>query len=522
MELKLEQLSVEQKIGQLICVRGYVDEDDKKFILDMIKKKSVGAIQMTFREERRAFIKEALAAADYPLLVCADMENGYPGGQIRYPYPLGIASSGDMEFAYNLGRVTAIEAKRDGVNVAWGPVVDVALKDSVCRVGRCFGDDPEYISEFAISMIKGFSDEGMLVTMKHFPDGSDVKIDTHMQVGISHLTKEELLKKDIIPYLRAMEKVQLPGIMTVHKIFEKIDPEFPATMSPEVISIIREAGFDGIIMTDSLAMMAIVQNYGESECCGLSIKAGCDMVLPNYRLSFKESYEYLMDSYKRGVFDEERLNDAVRHVLEAQKKASKPATTSEVPEELKNIVEEAKKKSICFLSSDNKYTPKLDDNTKKLFVMFHENLYDVDGISRELEASYLYSKDSVLEKKEKFIKEFKGSDAVLINEFPNQLEIERVCDEISKYDEVIFYIFCKTSSYLGSDNITKRAESLIKANLDKCAAVIHIGNPYEIEKYKGAKRVINHVYGTDCDDYIIDVLKGNFKPTGKITVDIDF
>jgi beta-glucosidase-like glycosyl hydrolase len=109
-------------------------------------------------------------------------------------------------------------------------------------------------------------------------------------------------------------------------------------LSPEVIGIIREQGFDGIIMTDSLAMMAIVQNYGEKECLGLAIKAGCDMVLPNYRLSYKDSFDYLMKAYNEGVITEERLNDAVRHVLEAQKKASKPATVSEVPDELKDTV----------------------------------------------------------------------------------------------------------------------------------------------------------------------------------------
>ena len=145
----------------------------------------------------------------------------------------------------------------------------------------------------------------------------------------------------------------ISGVMTVHKIFEKIDPDFPATLSQKVIGIIRKLGFDGIIMTDSLAMMAIVNNFGEKECLGLSINAGCDMVLPNYRLSYKESYEYMMDAYKQGVFTEERLNEAVRHVIEAQKKTMKTATVNEVPDELKNIVEEAIKKSICVIKEDD-------------------------------------------------------------------------------------------------------------------------------------------------------------------------
>ena len=113
-ELKLEELSLEQKIGQLICARGFIDDEDKKFVLDMVKKKCIGGIQRCFRDKYEGFIDEVRELADYPILICADMENGYPGGEYRFPYPMGIAASNDLEFAYNLGRVTAIEAKKDG------------------------------------------------------------------------------------------------------------------------------------------------------------------------------------------------------------------------------------------------------------------------------------------------------------------------------------------------------------------------------------------------------------------------
>ena len=60
MELKLSGLTVEQKIGQLICARGYINEDDKKFILEMVKKKCVGGIQMGFRDGCKEFIDEVI------------------------------------------------------------------------------------------------------------------------------------------------------------------------------------------------------------------------------------------------------------------------------------------------------------------------------------------------------------------------------------------------------------------------------------------------------------------------------
>lgn len=518
-ELKLENMTLEQKIGHLICARGYINDEDKTYILEMIKKRAVGGIQMCFRNGYKEFTDEVRNNADYPILICADMENGYPGGNLRFPVPMGIASSGEMDFAYNLGRVTAIEAKKDGVNVAWGPVVDIATKDSVCKICRCFGDDVSYISDFSAEMIRGFQDEGMVVTAKHFPGGSDVKCDMHMQIGVSKLTKEELLKKDIKPYINAMKKVDLSGIMTGHCLFENVDNEYVASLSKKVIDLIRDEGFDGIIMTDSLAMMAIVQNYGEKECLGLAINAGNDMVLPNYRLTFKESFEYLLEAYEKGIITDERLDDAVRHVLNAQRRTLKCATTNSVPSELKEIVEDAKKKSISIKMEDKVSLP-LSDKTKKLFVMFCENDYISGEESKELRDDNIFARAKVEKNKKKYLSEFENSEVILINEFPNQAEIENVCNKISKVDEVIFYTFCKTSSYLGSDNITKRAESLITANLNKTSAIIHIGNPYELIKFKGTKRIITAPYGADCDDYIIDALKGKFTPCGKITVDI--
>ena len=65
-----------------------------------------------------------------------------------------------------------------------------------------------------------------------------------------------------------------------------------------------------------------------------------DMVLPNYRLTFKQSFDYLMKAYKEGVFSEERLNDAVRHVLAAQEKTLKKPSMTRIDDKLKNIIEE--------------------------------------------------------------------------------------------------------------------------------------------------------------------------------------
>lgn len=509
-----EELSVEQKIGQLLVARCYVDQDDRKFIIDMVKKKCVGGVQMCFGEEQKSLVSEILEIADYPILVCADMENGYPGGLVKYPTGMGISSCGDPGLAYVLGRITAIEAKKEGVNVAWGPVVDLSKAGSVNKNSRCFGDEAGFVSLYANEMIRGFHDEGMIVTAKHFPGGQDVLIDTHMEKGISNLTEEELLENDIIPYLNAMEEVNLSGIMTGHVLFKNIDGEYIASLSKKVIDIIRNQGFDGLIVTDSLAMMAVVQNYGDEKSIGLSVAAGNDMVLPNYRLSFKESYDYLMKAYKEGVFSEERLNDAVRHVLKAQEFTMKPASASELTEDMIKTANEITGRCISANTEDTA----LSENTKKHFVLLCENEYPSEEgkKNKEIELGISHSRETAEIKKEKLLRAFPGSSVSIISEFPCHHEIENTCNEISKADETIFFTFCKTGCYLGTDGITERMAAVIKANEEKISTVVHIGNPYEVKKFSNIKRVITSV--CQNDDYIIKILKGEAKAEGILPV----
>lgn len=519
-ELDIAKMSLEQKIGQLIVVRSFKDEEDKNYILDMVKKGCVGGVQMWNTDEYQEFIAEVKTNASYPILICADMEWGYIGGKLKYPYAIGISSLNDPEVAYNLGRATAVEAKKDGVNVCWGPVLDIANEGALCKISRCFADNVETVSEFAVSMIKGFQDEGMIVTAKHFPGGSDITSDCHINTEASKMTEEELLNKDLIPYLNAMKEADLTGIMTGHVLFENIDNKYIASLSKKVIDIIRKQGFDGIIMTDSLAMMAIVQNYGEKECLGLAINAGNDMVLPNYRLTFKESFEYLLEAYNNKVFSEERLNDAVRHVLNAQHKTLKNASLKQVSLELEKSVDDANKKCITAIVKDG-YDIKLSDNSKKLFVLLSENKYEgITGSSRELVDRNLFSYEKVLEKKKEILKEFPNSEVIILNEFPHYLETEAVCKKIAEYDETVFFTFCLGSCYVASDGITERVENIINLNKEKISAVIHIGNPYEVKKFKDIKRVINVPYGAKCDKYIYETLKGNFVPCGKFPVDL--
>lgn len=517
-KLTIDNMTLEQKIGHLIISRGFVNEEDKEFFLEMVDKRAVGGLQVRYYEGCEKLISEIKKRAGYPLLICADMEHGFPGSKLKIPSQMAISSTGDPKFAYEVAKVTAIEAKKSGYNVVWGPVVDLADEGMLCKISRCFGDDVDVVSEYAGEMVRAYQEEGMVCTAKHFPGGSDTFVDQHMEPGISNFSKEDLLNKDIRPYIDIANKIGLSGIMTCHTYFDKIDPVNMASMSKTVIDIIREQGFTGVIMTDSLAMMAIIQKYGEKECLIQAIAAGNDMVLPNYRLSFKESFDSLLEGYNKGIITEERLNEAVKRVLKAQELTLKEPSQTELNDYQKNIVEELNKKSLCSIVKDG-VNLKLSSDTKKLIVLLCENEYpDVVDESHELERVNWYFKENVEIQKEEFKKIFPDAEFFILKEFPNQIEIENLCVAISKADEVIFRTFCRATSYISSDCLTERVKYIIKANKDKVSAVIHLGNPYELKNFKYIPRLFLGQTGGNNDFYALKALKGEFVPTGKIPV----
>ena len=67
--------------------------------------------------------------------------------------------------------------------------------------------------------------------------------------------------------------------MTAHILYAALDPDRPATLSPRIIEglIRREIGFDGVLVSDDLAMKAL--SGASNDLAAASLAAGCDVVL---------------------------------------------------------------------------------------------------------------------------------------------------------------------------------------------------------------------------------------------------
>ena len=520
--LRIEDMTVEQKLGMVFCARkfGTAYDEDIEFTIELIKNHSLGCVQLP--AHKKDVVKRVLEAADYPILVFNDVEQGFPTSALP-PIPLmSLAACGKDEYYRAFARAVANDAREAGFNGTWGPVLDILKGDGPFRVYRHFSDDPEAVTRGAEIIASVYRSNRYLSTGKHYPGSDDTPYDSHMTENVADLSEEELIGFDLVPYLRLMDKGLLPCIMTRHATYGKIDPDYPASLSKKVIDIIRKKGFDGVCFTDSLAMMGILQRFGEENVYGMAVEAGNDIILPNYRTPTREAFEMLLKNYRDGMISDDRLDEAVRRVLAAMDFVDGELDGNELfTDHDKELVYDIAKDCITAVTDDGFDAVLKDKNEEVMFVVVTENGYKINEDDAETVTEKWYYPQRIVNR----IKDnFPGSAIELLPEFPNAGENERVLFNARNYKKVVFVTFCNTGAYLGTDGLTRRVESVINAlaHSGKLETVVHFGNPYALKTVEHIPRKIFGYMIPESQEYALDVLAGKLEARGKLPFRVEF
>lgn len=513
--LKLEQMTPEQKIGRILCFRRFDTEDDIQFTLEMIKKQACGALQILFNDKTAERIKMFREAADYPLLVIADMERGVPLSDIPSTPLLNMSAADNLEYARAFAAHTASEAKKLGYSGCWGPVLDILRVSAPGYVSRVAADNPEQAYKITREIFKVFASYNFQGTGKHYPGGMDCEMDTHMVGAYSDVTEEELLNFDLVPYLKLMEEGIIPAIMTDHSIFKNIDPDRPASLSKKVIDIIRSRGFDGVLYTDSLAMMAILQTFGEKRAHSMALMAGNDIVLPNYRTPTRKIYEMMLEEYRDGFITDERLDEAVRRVMKLEEYCARvPENPVAPPADIVEVMKNCARDSVT-AECDEGVSEAIENPEKsRLFVAVIPQNESTDTIGAEVEVDVKYSPSAIVNA----VKEnFPSSEVVFLHEYPTPMENERVLVAASKFDEVVFVTSCQSGAYAGTDCLTRRVESVINSLVmsGKVKALLHYGNPLALGNIFPVPRKLLMYSAPAAIPCAFEILAGKYSAKGK-------
>lgn len=173
-------------------------------------------------------------------------------------------------------RLIAEELRSVGIDVNCAPTADVACAETHPFLrNRCLSADADEVSALAHAAAEGLMAGGVLPVVKHIPGHGRAVADSHLTPPRVTAPLRDLRMRDFVPF-RVL--ADLPIGMTAHVVFDAIDPSRPATISRDAIGTIRqEIGFEGLLMTDDLAMEAL---SGPVEArVGAALAAGCDVAL---------------------------------------------------------------------------------------------------------------------------------------------------------------------------------------------------------------------------------------------------
>ena len=294
--------------------RGYKDGVDVPYVTPSEYKKTLNELQ-TLAMARPSGI---------PLHFSLDQGGGCQlnynfGGVNIFPTLMGIRATGDPKMAYEVALARAKQCKAVGFNWIHQPVLDIkANPDNPEICTSAFSDRMEDVIEYAIASYKGYKDGGIISVGKHFPGLGAAETTSHFDKPIINVDKETLLKRDILPYKELIKQNLLPTIMVAHAVYPAFDEKDVATVSkPIVTGLIREElGFEGVITTDSMTMIAIARAYGVANACALALEAGADLVLMKGMGDLVgETFEAIKSFVEKGRISENELNDKVYRVL---------------------------------------------------------------------------------------------------------------------------------------------------------------------------------------------------------------
>jgi len=525
--LKLEALSVRQKLGIAMtqAVRLTLQDVDPvenfEHILELIREHALGSVWVALEHPRRQEVLQRIhETADYPILVLTDTENGLDDHLIGKHNAIGMTDREDLAYAF--GKVTAINARKQGYNVLCCPLLDMINEWGACGTNcRALGSNRERVAKLAAAEARGLHDGGVLTVGKHYPGGNNPdRIDSHMGEVCCAMTKEELLDYSLYPYLQLMKEELLDGIMVGHHRYINIDPDYPATLSKPVVDIIREQGFDGFAITDALIMNGVKAKFGESRAKGLSFAAGNDLLLP--WTSAKASLQQFQDCYDAGMFSDERLDEAVRRVLAAQQKIldMEPKYT-EVTDEDIALFDLINRDSV-YAQADKGLEIPISRDGRHFFAMMVKNGTAItpDGqIAVDTFSTDWYFPNRITATIQRL---FPNSKVCAIDQFPNPGQNQRVLDGCQEYEDVVFITFGDAPANAGSDAITQRLMSVIQALqiTKRISTVVHFGNPFVLEDMPHIPRYI--IGGTSADniDAALEVLAGEYPAKGVMTYDV--
>jgi len=326
----LGKMSLREKVAQMFIVPIYSNRPGWAIYRYLHRLKPGGIIILGNKLENTVVVKRM---CDYirkahrkwrvpiPMFTSINQEGGNVNRLLRnvvlFPSAMAVGATGSTNIAYRVGEALGRQLLACGINMDYAPVLDVNYNDRNQVIGfRAFSDKQRKVIEFGKATMMGMKKAGLIAIAKHFPGHGRTKLDSHWFLPKVKASFNLLKKTDFNVFSRFSSRL-MPGVMTAHVIYEKVD-KLTATLSTKIIKnyFRKRAGYNGLIMTDDIYMAALSRRYSYQKIVRMAIQAGCDIISTS--LSFginKGLMRHLVNLVKKGTISVERINRSVRRIL---------------------------------------------------------------------------------------------------------------------------------------------------------------------------------------------------------------
>ena len=232
----------------------------------------------------------------------------------REPAPQTLFAQGGMDLILQDARQKSMTLLDLGVNVNFAPVADVSTDPADFIYARSFGQDAQATANYVAQVVGVMGEEQIGSVLKHFP-GYGNNVDTHTGIALDQRPYETFQTSDFLPFQAGID-AGAGGVLVSHNIVTCLDPELPASLSPAVHKVLRETcGFEGIAITDDLAMDAVKAYAKEGAVAVMALQAGNDMVITT---DYRTQIPAVIAAVQEGTLAESVIDSACLRVLKCK------------------------------------------------------------------------------------------------------------------------------------------------------------------------------------------------------------
>jgi beta-N-acetylhexosaminidase len=408
----LSQMTLEQKVAQIVFIDvtgGYITENDPKLQtwIKLVRDVGIGGIVFYGGTPRdvATLLNRLQKEAKIPVLMAADFEGG-PGQQVtgatEFPANMAFAAVGSEDLVYRAAKVGATEGRAMGIHLTYSPVVDLSTQpENPAESVRSFGADVDVLGRLAKAYIRGYMENGMLATAKHYPGRGNVER-WLAAPAFTTINKpaEALEKEDLAAFKKAVD-AGVPFVMTEHIVVPSLTAgsDLPASVERKLATgwLRDKLGFKGLLTTDDLWYDHVVDRFGPVGVGVKALQAGHDLLLkPRDPAAMIQG---VIQAVKDGEVEQEHIDQAVRKLLQWKARLklhenrfvdlSKVNTLVGIPEHWK-LAQEVADRSLTVLKNDG-VLPISAGSVKKLVNVSIQKLASdpsPDALALQLQAAF--------------------------------------------------------------------------------------------------------------------------------------